>query len=88
MRVFNLLIKPFGEYYNLDETSFEIQFTDSFIFLGIIIGSAIASLLTKKFGRIPIINVSNLVFFVSYLIKCIWMLFPVFVICRTITGWL
>ena len=86
MRVFNLLIKPFGDYFKFDETSLSIQFAASSIFLGIMIGSAIASLLTKKFNRILIINISNFVFFISYLIKGMWMSFPVFVICRAITG--
>ena len=50
------------------------------------IGSIIASFLTKKFGRILTINCSNLLFFISYLLKGIWMSFAVFIICKTLTG--
>ena len=83
---FNLLIKPFGNYFGFEDSSVEIQIAASSIFFGIMIGSVIASLLTKKFGRVLTINCSNILFFVSYLLKGIWMSFPVFIICKTLTG--
>ena len=83
---FNLLIKPFGNYFEFEDSSVEIQIAASSIFLGIMIGSVIASLLTKKFGRILTINCSNILFFISYLVKGLWMSFPVFIICKTLTG--
>ena len=86
MRVFNLIIKPFGQYYDLEETSFAIQFAASSIFLGIIIGSASASLLTKKFGRILTINVLNLIFFLCFFLRGLWMSYQVFIIFRIIIG--
>ena len=83
---FNLLIKPFGDYFEFEDSSVQIQIAASSIFLGIMIGSIIASFLTKKFGRILTINCSNLLFFISYLLKGIWMSFAVFIICKTLTG--
>ena len=83
---FNLLIKPFGDYFEFEDSSVQIQIAASSIFLGIMIGSIIASFLTKKFGRILTINCSNLLFFVSYLLKGLWMSFAVFIICKTLTG--
>ena len=86
MRLFYFIIKPFGDYFNLEETDVEIQFGASSIFLGIMIGSASASLLTKKFGRIKILNISNIIYFISRLIMGIWLNVPLFIICRSITG--
>ena len=48
MSYFGFIIIPFGTYFNLEETSVEIQVASSSKFLGIIIGSTVASLLTKK----------------------------------------
>ena len=83
---FNLIIQPFGKYFEFEESSAEIQIAASSIFLGIIIGSIIASLLTKKIGRIRTLNYSNLLFFISFLVKGIWLYFPLFIICKIFTG--
>ena len=86
MTVFNFIIKPYGEYFNLEETDVEIQVTASSLFFGIIIGSAIAGLVTKKFGRLLTVNCSNLIFFISHLIMGIWINIPVFIIFRIVSG--
>ena len=86
MTIFNFIIKPFGEYFNLAETDIEIQIVTSSLFLGIALGSGIASLLTKKFGRIKTIHTSNFLFFLAHLIMGIWLNIPVFIICRSICG--
>ena len=81
-----LLLYHFGTYFNLEETSVEIQVASSSKFLGIIIGSTVASLLTKKIGRVITINCSNFIFFISFLIKNIWLNIPLFIICEVISG--
>lgn len=86
MCFFGLTIIPFGSYFNVEETSVEIQFASSAIFIGIMIGSAIASLLTKKVGRIITINSSNFVFFITFLIKSIWLNIPLYIICEILSG--
>ena len=84
--LFGFIIIPFGTYFNLEETSVEIQVASSSKFLGIIIGSTVASLLTKKIGRVITINCSNFIFFISFLIKNIWLNIPLFIICEVISG--
>ena len=86
MQLFNFVIMPFGAYFNLDDADILIQIVASSIFLGIIIGSVIASLLTKRFGRILTINCANLLYLFSRLIMSIWLYVPLFIICRILYG--
>ena len=86
MTIFNLIIKPFGNYFKLEESDIEIQITTSSLFFGVAIGSGIASLLTSKFGRVLSIKVSNVIFFISHLLMGIWLSLPIFIICRSIVG--
>jgi len=68
MTVFNFIIKPFGDYFELEESDIEIQITTSALFLGIAIGSGTASLITSKLGRVLSIKISNIIFFISHLL--------------------
>lgn len=86
MTVFNFIIKPFGDYFELEESDIEIQITTSALFLGIAIGSGTASLITSKLGRVLSIKISNIIFFISHLLMSLWLSLPVFIICRSIVG--
>lgn len=86
MTVFNFIIKPFGDYFELEESDIEIQITTSALFFGIAIGSGTASLITSKLGRVLSIKISNIIFFISHLLMSLWLSLPVFIICRSIVG--
>ena len=86
MTIFNFIIKPFGDYFELEESDIEIQITTSALFLGIAIGSGTASLITSKLGRVLSIKISNIIFFISHLLMSLWLSLPVFIICRSIVG--
>ena len=86
MTVFNFIVKPFGDYFELEESDIEIQITTSALFLGIAIGSGTASLITSKLGRVLSIKISNIIFFISHLLMSLWLSLPVFIICRSIVG--
>ena len=86
MSEFNFIIKPFGDYFLLEESDVLIQVASSSLYLGIAFGSGIASFLTKKFGRIKTINVSNTIWAISHLLHGVFLNMPLYIICRSIIG--
>lgn len=86
MTIFSFIIKPFGEYFGFEESDVTVQVAASSLFLGIIFGSALAGFITKKFGRILIINISNFFILISHLLSGLLLYYPVYIICRCIMG--
>ena len=86
MTIFNFIIQPFGDYFDLDESDIETQVATSSLFLGIGIGCASASFITNKIGRIYCIRISNLILFISHLTMSYFLNLYVFIISRCIIG--
>ena len=86
MTIFNFIIKPFGDYFDLEESDIEIQVATSSLFLGIAIGCASAGFITNKFGRMFSIHFSNGLLLVSHIVMSAWLNLYVFIVCRSIVG--
>ena len=86
MTIFNFIIQPFGDYFDLEESDIETQVATSSLFLGIAIGCASASFITKKIGRIYSIHISNIILFISHFVMSFWLNLYAFIISRSIIG--
>ena len=86
MTIFNLIIKPVGNYFDLEESGLKIQIITSSVFLGVAIGSMVSSFITLKIGRIYTINLANIISTIANVVMSIYLNYIVFTICRFFVG--
>lgn len=70
LNIFNLIIIPAKKYFNASD--FTTQITAGILFIGLSIGSGIASLLSEKYGRARVIKILSFIMFITYLISTIF----------------
>ena len=81
---FTTIIIPIQQYFKIDH--FILEFISSIIFIGIAIGSGSVGYLTKKLGRIMIINSSLILLSIITIIMSIFLNLSAFIICRILMG--
>ena len=82
--LFNAIMLPMKEKFKLNNIF--LGFINSALFLGTIFGSFFAGNLSKKFGRIKIININLITLTIFHLIMGIWLKIYIFIICRIVIG--
>ena len=84
LNIFNLIIIPAKKYFNASD--FTTQITAGILFIGLSIGSGIASLLSEKYGRARVIKILSFIMFITYLISTIFFNIFFFLLSRIILG--
>ena len=84
VNIFNLIIIPAKQYFKASD--FIIEIMAGILFIGLALGSGLASILSEKYGRAKIIKLFSGVMCITYLISTIFFNLYIFLFSRIILG--
>lgn len=84
MCLFCVTIIPLKEKFDLSQGL--VSLVSSIICVGVALGSYLSGILSDKFGRLLVINLSQGLTVLTHIIMCLFLVLPVFIITRFLTG--